>query len=731
MTSAYANPDALVSVDELAKRRTSEDVRVVEVDVDTARYAKGHVPGAVGWDWTEDLNHPVRRDILDREGFEQLAREAGISNDTTVLLYGDNHNWFAAFALWLFQYYGHDDVALVDGGRDAIARAGVDLVTETPDHAEGDFEVTEVRDELRATRDEVLDAVEADHANFIDVRSPEEFTGEVIAPPDLNETAQRGGHIPGATNVPWSTAVNEDGTFKPRDELEEIDADVVDDDGTIVYCRIGERSSHSWFVIRHLLGDDDATNYDGSMPDEEHAEEQAGQSQERDAWDSRLGYVLAMVGSAVGLGNIVRFPFVTSEEGGAVFVLLYLVSVFLIGIPMLMAELMLGRRAKRNVVDTFDLLGGQRWKVLGVLLIGFNVFVMSWFSVIGGWTLIYVVEGVLEGVGPAFWADPTGFFFAETEGPGALVYHAIFIAITTAVVAFGISDGIEPAVKVLLPVLGVMLVGLSIYGLTLDGAATGIEFYLQPDLSAIDANTFTAAAGQALFSMSVGFGALITYASYMGEDSSLSEDGVAVGVSDTLVALTAGFLIFPILGAFSLLGTPAVQEGGLGVAFLALPSAFQTLGGQLGATVGLAFFFLLFVAALSSSISLMEVGTAWITERDVPRWKAAVLLGLVMYGVGIPMALSQDTLNFAGGTLTDLFLITATFAMAIFVGFLYEKRLGESVVEELDRGSDSFKLGRISYVMIRYALPVVLVILFAVALPDFLDEVRAITGWSV
>lgn len=444
-------------------------------------------------------------------------------------------------------------------------------------------------------------------------------------------------------------------------------------------------------------------------------------SDERDAFASRLGYVLAMVGSAVGLGNLVRFPFVTSQEGGAIFVLLYLAAVFLIGIPMLMGELMLGRRAGRNVVDTFDILGGGHWKIVGLFFVAFNIFVMSWFSVVGGWTMIYIVDGF----DPTFWAEPVEFFLAETEGPRALAYHAIFIGLTTLVVALGISGGIEPAVKVLLPLLGVILLGLSIYGLTLDGAAQGIEFYLEPSLDQIDANTFTAAAGQALFSMSVGFGALITYASYMSRDSSLSEDGVAVGISDTAVALTAGFLIFPLLGAFGLLGSSAVADGGLGVAFLGLPVAFQSIGGTLGIIVGLVFFALLFVAALSSSISLMEVGASWLTDRQVPRWKAAVLLGLTMYGVGIVMALQQDILNLAAGTFTDLLLIGGTFVMALFLGYRYKETMGEDPVEEMDRGSGAFRLGQMAIWVIRYVLPVVLVILFIVAVPDFLDELRA------
>jgi thiosulfate/3-mercaptopyruvate sulfurtransferase len=260
----YANPDRLVTASELDERRGDEDVAVIEVDVDTTLYEKAHVPEAVGWSWTEDLNHSVRRDVVSGEGFEELARQAGVDPDTTVLLYGDNHNWFAAFALWLFEYYGHDDVALVDGGRDAITRADIELTSEVPEPAPGSFEVTEIRDGLRATREQVLDRLEAGEENFVDVRSPEEFSGELVAPPDLDETAQRGGHIPGATNVPWSEAVDQDGTFRPREELEQLYGPVLAQDETIAYCRIGERSAHSWFVLRHLLGDGGAANYDGS-----------------------------------------------------------------------------------------------------------------------------------------------------------------------------------------------------------------------------------------------------------------------------------------------------------------------------------------------------------------------------------------------------------------------------------------------------------------------------------
>ncbi len=260
----YANPDILIETDELADRIDDPALQVVEVDVDTALYDKAHIPGAVGWDWTEDLNHPVRRDIVDPDRFQQLLRESGISQDTTVVLYGDNDNWFAAFALWLLEYHGHDQVRLLDGGRPKWLSEDRPITDEVPSPELTSYTITGTRLELRATRDEVLAAVEDGDQAFIDVRSPEEFTGEVIAPPGLDETAQRGGHIPGATNVPWVQAVADDGTFRSREELEEIYGPVLDDEDTIVYCRIGERSSHSWFVLRHLLGLDQATNYDGS-----------------------------------------------------------------------------------------------------------------------------------------------------------------------------------------------------------------------------------------------------------------------------------------------------------------------------------------------------------------------------------------------------------------------------------------------------------------------------------
>jgi len=243
-----------------------KELRFVEVDVDTAEYSKGHLPGAVGFNWQTQLNHPVRRDIPSKEEFEALLSAAGIDDDTTVVLYGDNNNWFAAFALWLFNYYGHDKTVLIDGGRKKWLAENRPLTTEVPSYPRTDYKVARINSDLRATRELVLETVKTRARNLVDVRSAPEFTGEIIAPPGMAETAQRAGHIPGAINVPWVQAVNEDGTFKSPDELRALYAGKGLDPSrpTIAYCRIGERSSHTWFVLKHLLGLDDVVNYDGS-----------------------------------------------------------------------------------------------------------------------------------------------------------------------------------------------------------------------------------------------------------------------------------------------------------------------------------------------------------------------------------------------------------------------------------------------------------------------------------
>ena len=263
----YAHPEALVETEWVAQHKDDPDVVIVEVNVDTSLYEQGHIPGAVGWSWKTQLADNVRRDILSREAFQELMRSSGIKNDDTVVLYGDSNNWFAAWAFWQMKVYGHDDVRMMDGGRKKWEREGRELTKDAATPAPSSYEAPEADTSLRAFLPEVQQKTTKRSVELVDVRSPQEFSGELLAPPGLPETCQRGGHIPGASNIPWSKAVrDEDGTFRTREELEQIyrNAGITGEKPIISYCRIGERSSHSWFVLKYLLGYDDVKNYDGS-----------------------------------------------------------------------------------------------------------------------------------------------------------------------------------------------------------------------------------------------------------------------------------------------------------------------------------------------------------------------------------------------------------------------------------------------------------------------------------
>jgi len=266
----YARPDSLVSTQWAADNLDNKRVRLIEVDVDTAAYDTGHVPGAAGWNWKSDLETQLTRNIADKEGIEKLLSEAGVDKRTTIVLYGDNNNWFAAYALWVLQYYGVDDVKLMNGGRKKWIEEGRPLDTETPSYEKTSISVKSPKKDIRAVRDEVvehLNKVSSGKGALVDVRAPAEYSGELLAPENLpQEGAQRGGHIPGAKNIPWASATNEDGTFKSADELKElyISKGVTPDKDVIAYCRIGERSAHTWFVLTHLLGYKNVRNYDGS-----------------------------------------------------------------------------------------------------------------------------------------------------------------------------------------------------------------------------------------------------------------------------------------------------------------------------------------------------------------------------------------------------------------------------------------------------------------------------------
>jgi thiosulfate/3-mercaptopyruvate sulfurtransferase len=263
----YAVPDAVVTTAWVHQHRADRNVRLVEVNVDTSLYDLGHIEGAVGWSWKSQLADQVKRDILSREAFEQLMSESGIAKDTTVVLYGDSNNWFAAWAFWQMKVYGHEDVRIMDGGRRKWEKESRPATRESPRITPTTYRATEQDASLRALLADVVQDAQRGAVDLVDVRSTQEFSGELLAPPGLPETCQRGGHIPGAANVPWSKAINEeDGTFKSIEELRRIyqASGVSGERPIITYCRIGERSSHTWFVLRYLLGYENIRNYDGS-----------------------------------------------------------------------------------------------------------------------------------------------------------------------------------------------------------------------------------------------------------------------------------------------------------------------------------------------------------------------------------------------------------------------------------------------------------------------------------
>jgi thiosulfate/3-mercaptopyruvate sulfurtransferase len=265
---SYAHPEVLVDTHWVVDHMNDREVRIAEVDYDpTANYNLGHVPGTVLFDWKKDINHPITRNIFNRQACEDLLQRAGVNNNTTLVLYGDFNNWFAAFAFWAFKYFGFKDVRLMNGGRKKWLEEDRPISKDIPQYQRGNFIATEPDKSIRVFLNQVKEALGKENIAMVDVRSPKEFTGEILAPPEYpTEHAQRGGHIPGASNVPWSQAVKDDGTFKSVEDLKQIyqPKGIIPDKEIIAYCRIGERSSHTWFVLKYLLGYPNVKNYDGS-----------------------------------------------------------------------------------------------------------------------------------------------------------------------------------------------------------------------------------------------------------------------------------------------------------------------------------------------------------------------------------------------------------------------------------------------------------------------------------
>ena len=355
----------------------------------------------------------------------------------------------------------------------------------------------------------------------------------------------------------------------------------------------------------------------------------------RGAWTSRFGFILAAVGSAVGLGNIWRFPYVTGMHGGAAFVLVYLVCVFAIGVPLLIAELTLGRHTSLNAVGAIRAVSKSRfWPLLGYLGVATGVGILSYYAVIAGWTVGFIFRTIAH--------STTSFEAFEADPAIEIGFFALFLLMTAGVVVGGVERGIERWSKILMPLLLVILVGLIIYAMTLEGASKGVEFYLKPDLSKISGSTILAALGQAFFSLSLGMGLMITYGSYVSKQENLAMSAAAVALADTLIAVLAGLVIFPAL--FSVGQTPTQ---GPGLVFNVLPKIFEMMPG--GTIVGVFFFVLLAIAALTSTVSLLEVPVSFLVDQKKwSRKKAVLIVTLVVFIVGLPSALSQGTVPALG-----------------------------------------------------------------------------------
>lgn len=429
----------------------------------------------------------------------------------------------------------------------------------------------------------------------------------------------------------------------------------------------------------------------------------------RGTWGSRLGFILAAAGSAIGLGNIWRYPYITGQNGGAAFVLLYLGCVLLIGLPVLIAELSLGRKTTLNPVGAFRTIApGSWWPGVGYLGVVTGVGILSFYLVIAGWTLGYLVRTVIpssEGFGE-FVANPV-----EEIG-----YFTVFLLLTTFVVLGGVEKGIERWSKFLMPALFLIMLALIANNLTLEGASKGIEFYLKPDFSKIQGSTVLAALGQAFFSLSLGMGTMITYGSYISKRENIPVSGVAVAFSDTAIAFLAGLMIFPAL--FSVGVEPT---SGPALVFNVLPKVFESMPG--GTIIGLAFFILLAIAALTSTVSLLEVPVAFLVDQKKwSRKKAVWIITAFTFVAGIPSALSQGTVEwftkaeFLGQTgfldimnrlFSDISLPVGGLFLCIFVGWAWGTK---NAFEEIKIGaSDStIRFTRLWPFLVKFVCPVVI-----------------------
>ncbi len=436
-------------------------------------------------------------------------------------------------------------------------------------------------------------------------------------------------------------------------------------------------------------------------------------NQKREHWGSRIGFILAAAGSAVGLGNMWKFPYLAGANGGAAFVLVYLCCIIILGLPIMIAEIVIGRHTGKDPVGAFKAIGTGPWKMVGYLGVAAGFLIMTYYSVVGGWTIGYIVKsctGAISSITGT--ADSEQLFSSFISSPGEMIiYHFIFIGLTVFIVILGVSKGIERFSMILMPLLFILLLVLIIRGLTLPGASEGILFYLKPDFSKITPKVIIEALGQCFFSLSLGMGAMITYGSYLNKQDRILNSSIKIVGLDTLAAFLAGLAIFPAVFAVGM--TPQM---GPGLTFNILPVVFSRM--PYGSFFAILFFILLFIAALTSAMSLVQVVVAYLTdEKGLSRPRAVVTTGALIFLLGIPAALSfgvmKDVTIFFGKTYFDFMDILTSIYMLPIGGLLIALCLGykygiHNTMHELDADTNSFFLKEIWAFTIKYISPLIL-----------------------
>jgi len=428
-----------------------------------------------------------------------------------------------------------------------------------------------------------------------------------------------------------------------------------------------------------------------------------------------MGFVAAAIGSAVGLGNMWRFSYLTAENGGAAFVVLYLAITALVGLPVLLAEVVLGRGSQQSPVRALAHYGGNAWRPLGFVFVTAGFLILAYYGVIAGWTLRYTAIAVFAG----FDADIADQFAGIAQGGDAFILHAVFMLATIVVVAGGVKGGIERAALILMPLLFLLVCGLAIYAATLEGGGSGYAYYLQADLGKLlSRDVLTQAAGQAFFSLSLGMGAMLTFGSYLGRDHNLPNETVIIAGADVGIAFIAGLVVFPMIFALGL--SDAVSGSTVGALFITLPQAFAGMG-FVGRVVGGLFFAALMVGALTSAVSLLEVvvsstidGLGWTRQR------AAWIMGGLITLLGLPAAFSLDVLDVMDQVANNLFLLGGGLALSIFVGWVMKDPVSEASIGA--EGTRWFFLWRL---LLRFVVPALLLFVLYDAVPKTL---KAVTG---